>query len=464
MRISVHPESRRLPVGQFIPSYPDHVIELSGLRGEVLAFQVQVEQGSDDQLAFAASDLSTGDDLKWAWAWENSIRVDPVRRFVPGRLGPGWYYDALMEVRDSDPYPARVCAFYVELTVPDTEAGVHTAELTIRSQSERKNVAVALTIHNATLRPSAMPFACGLNVARMSLAGESLPDVPGYVRMAREHGLDLLVRSWLWEPPWKSYDVLGPLIPDAKVWLLPTPIGYGCPFPNPTLDPLHAVSLIRDRWLMEGWPLDRLLLWVYDEPEIKSWVRLGEPQAYYQHIKASHPDIRVMVSTGETWGDQCCDVLASRGDRFTPREGVEQWVYQDYGVYLPLESIDTPLTNFRSWPWIAKAHPKIAGMLFWCANFWSDDPFVVPDGQPESYNDGQGVLVYPGCRASLRLKAIRRGMQDLALIEMAGDRQPLTVSAMLAQATGGYMGRPGTRITAPEWFDERAKQLRGIIA
>jgi len=104
----------------------------------------------------------------------------------------------------------------------------------------------------------------------------------------------------------------------------------------------------------------------------------------------------------------------------------------------PWWQIDLPLLNYRVPTWIAW-HDRMRGLLYWGGmSHWTgvDDPWTDPKtldrrvkGKGQLYN-GEGNIVYPGravgydgIASSLRLKALRDGIEDydyLAILERMG--------------------------------------------
>ena len=83
--------------------------------------------------------------------------------------------------------------------------------------------------------------------------------------------------------------------------------------------------------------------------------------------------------------------------------------------------IDFPLLNYRLPLWLSWRH-KLGGLLYWSAVHWSDpDRDVWTDPGFRNRYNGEGYLLYPGTEAgiagpvaSLRLKALRDGLEDYA--------------------------------------------------
>ena len=104
----------------------------------------------------------------------------------------------------------------------------------------------------------------------------------------------------------------------------------------------------------------------------------------------------------------------------------------------PWWHIDYPLLHYRVPAWIAWRY-RIRGLLYWGGmSFWSqvEDPWTDPKtldrrkGKKQPLFNGEGTLVYPGravgydgIAPSLRLKALRDGIEDyeyLAILERLG--------------------------------------------
>jgi hypothetical protein len=147
------------------------------------------------------------------------------------------------------------------------------------------------------------------------------------------------------------------------------------------------------------------------------------------------------------WGDLygAVDIWVPLFSLFTPESaaarqalGEEIWAYTALcqGKPTPWWEIDFPLLNYRVPAWIAWRFRE-RGLLYWGGMaYWTqvEDPWTDPKTfgtwkNGEGWN-GEGVLVYPGravgydgVAPSLRLKALRDGIQDyeyMAILERAG--------------------------------------------
>jgi hypothetical protein len=92
----------------------------------------------------------------------------------------------------------------------------------------------------------------------------------------------------------------------------------------------------------------------------------------------------------------------------------------------PFWQLDFPLLNYRIPAW-ASARYGLTGLFYWTVVYWPEsDPWSSPLTYKQAYN-GEGLLFYPGAAAgvdgpipSLRLKALRDGLEDYEYLALAG--------------------------------------------
>lgn len=137
---------------------------------------------------------------------------------------------------------------------------------------------------------------------------------------------------------------------------------------------------------------------------------------------------------------------------------------------LPPTVIDAPLVGLRAWGWIVKRY-DLEGILNWEIDYWSDEcpgnPRCSPGGQmnleanlifrAEAYGGPHGAP-WP----SIRLKALRRGAQDAALLSLLQQSAPDTAGLIAAAVVPNALGDqvPGTGPGAwsmDPWTYERAR-------
>jgi len=222
--------------------------------------------------------------------------------------------------------------------------------------------------------------------------------------------------------------------------------------------------------------LDRphVLLYTYlkDEPndaEAYAYVRAwGEP------ILDTKGALKVLVTEqaktqDPAWGDLIgavnvwCPLMSlfdpsKEGDGWRLVHSESIWTYTALcqGEPTPWWHIDWPLLNYRAPAWIAW-RSRITGLLYWGGMaYWKEveDPWADPwtyghpkdSGKGRVYN-GEGTLVYPGracgydgAAPSLRLKALRDGIEDYEYL-------------CLMRRTRGYAaGQELVQALTPSWF------------
>ena len=115
---------------------------------------------------------------------------------------------------------------------------------------------------------------------------------------------------------------------------------------------------------------------------------------------------------------------------------------------LPPTVIDAPVVGARAWGWIV-ARYALEGLLNWEVDYWSEqcpgNPRCSPGGQlnleanlifrAEAYGGPEGVPW-----ASVRLKALRRGAQDAALLRLLEERAPDTAGLIAAAVIPHALG------------------------
>jgi hypothetical protein len=193
-------------------------------------------------------------------------------------------------------------------------------------------------------------------------------------------------------------------------------------------------------------------LYVIDEPNdaaaydtVRAWaqlVREADPKIRFlvtEQPWASNPDWGTLQGAVDVWvplfqymGDpRIADAITSGGTVWSYTALVQG------DTKLPHWQIDFPLGNYRAAP-LLTGRSGGQGMLYWSTVHWKDspDPWVNPEtygetsGSERLHYNGEGSLLYPGKAigyegpvASLRLKALRDGIEDyeyIALLRKGG--------------------------------------------
>jgi hypothetical protein len=143
--------------------------------------------------------------------------------------------------------------------------------------------------------------------------------------------------------------------------------------------------------------------------------------------------------------------------------------------------LDAPLTGLMADGWIAASH-DVGRWFLWETIFWHDgnrggkgpiDPFTVAENFHNRDGDaclGDGMLLYPGTQGgefasrsigfpgvlpSMRLKSLRRGIQDAGYIALARAASPSAVDAIVKEVIPAALDE--ARLDAPAaWSGEGA--------
>jgi hypothetical protein len=150
-----------------------------------------------------------------------------------------------------------------------------------------------------------------------------------------------------------------------------------------------------------------------------------------------------------------------------------RWTYNGKPPRAGAVVVDAETPGIRTWGWIAHRW-NIPVWYVWDALYWHDrhnrkgQPLpgraLDPGRDAVTFDDGEdhgnldGVLAYPAggsCRPTLRLAALRRGLQDRALLELAAKCRPDATAKLAAQIVPRALGDAPDR-GAPSWPTDEA--------
>ncbi len=186
----------------------------------------------------------------------------------------------------------------------------------------------------------------------------------------------------------------------------------------------HLLPLLEKHLEEKGW-LEKSLIHVADEPledNIDVWKKISDEIHGYAPRIDRIDAIETIGFEGflEVW----VPTLQHYNDWFNSYEnaknkGYEVWFYtclNPKGRY-PNRFLDYPLVKTRILHWINYAY-GLKGYLHWGFDKWQDDPFGEPNPR---LPPGDTHISYPGDRGplpSLRLEAMREGIQDYGLFTL----------------------------------------------
>ena len=429
-------ESARLrsgdPLPRTSPYFDGTMVALLAARGETLGLQVW-------QRGAAGTPVT----LTLPGARVEAFAVQPVHVARPstgmygGSHGAGDYPDGLVAAAAPATDPA-----YFEITAPRSTAG----ELVVGA----RHIPVIVSVVPVTLPP--LPTSVWAYYNAKELGGtDQAPSAAerACIAMFRGHGVllspDLPPDAW----PARRDLVAGfPYVPavistepgqahgDVGEWIRQTRGTGQVPFAIPIDEPHTGKDRFRVRVLGDaahdaGAGPGRFLFAVTDEPRLE----YGDAVDLYITLRAR---------------------LA---DRF-PR-----WTYNGAPPHAGAMVADAEAPGLRTWGWIAWRW-NIPVWYVWDALYWHDrhnhrTAALDPARDAVSFDDGDdhgnldGVLALPGCQPTLRLAALRRGLEDRALLELASKCEPARAAAiaerMVPRALGDARGG-----SAPSWPRDEA--------
>ena len=177
----------------------------------------------------------------------------------------------------------------------------------------------------------------------------------------------------------------------------------------------------------------------------------------------------------------------SRPRAAAPASRAQRWTYNGHPPYAGSMVLDAGNADLRSWGWIAWRW-DVPLWYVWDALYWhdrhnarrrglprpgramtADDAVTFDDGEDQGNRDG--VLALPGppelpCRPTLRLKALRQGLQDRLLLQAAScspgsrERAARLAGRLVPFALGDAASRAATpRVSAAQWSAARGELL-----
>jgi hypothetical protein len=462
---------------------PGRPLHLFAMRDEVVAFQIAVQgPAARVQLAVEGLDRSITVerfvepflDVQRSNEWESENTLGwhggaapPAGRFV------GWLPDPLIPVELAPawaPWPMSLAAgqngvVWIDLTVPrDLGPGLRQGRVVVRVADEPDTtIPLELEVLDATM--PAHPVRTWLFYGREDL-GRRIGDVEASASQLlalfhrhRVTGFDSVnsvadVRRDLPALDGSLYSAAhGYAGPAAGVGDGLVVLGAYGTFHAATPEHLAEVEAIADELAAQGM-FDRAEVVFYaDDERCDSTAGAG-----WRALLASSRDenarrIRVTWTCSEDPAAQPVDIpIVFAGEYDSARAaaaraiGKEVWIYNGYRPATGSLLTDTPATDLRTFGWIAAA-ADISRWFIWNTDAWSDrnrgghgpfDPFVTA---ASGHNDaegstlmGDGLLVYPGRQLgqfgehslgvagvlpSIRLKNLRRGIEDAGYLQLA---------------------------------------------
>jgi hypothetical protein len=436
-------ESTRLRISDPVPAsspwFDGARIALVAARGEILGLQVLHRGGGPVALAFPAAGAAVS---VRGYAVEALAVRRPSTNMYGGSHGAGRYADGLSPAAQPTTDPA-----YVEIEVArDAAPGAVTGELTVDGRA----IPVALTVAPVTLPPLPIKVWAYEDPREIGWTGA---DERACIARFRSYGVllspDVHLEAW---PERKALLAGLPGLRDVPVWIDEDPAVAGeqvkrwiaifagtgqVPFAIPIDEPRtparrHQLRVLADAVRAAGGGPSTFRLAVTDDPQPE----YGDAIDLYISPIAAH--------------------LA--GDR------VARWTYNGAPPRAGSMVLDAEPPGTRTWGWIAWRW-RIPIWYVWDALYWHDrhnrrgaplpGRALDPRTDAVSFDDGEdhgnldGALALPGCQATLRLAALRRGYQDHALLDLAAACDRRAADEVAAQLVPRALGDAGATAAWP---------------
>ncbi len=450
-----------------VPAGPA-AVQLSAARNEWEAFQIIVDAPASASVSLSALKNRTGSPLPSAEIFrEHNVTVTTPTPH--SELGAGSYPDRLVPLADSAS-GSGLQTFWIDLQVPaSAAAGDYTGTATVNAGDSEKIIPVTLHVWPFTLpeRP-ALRTSFGAAWRRIAEISGLPADHASPAVQKRVAAFESMLAAHHLSPA-------APFIPESE----PYRTGTAVDFPSPSYERLfssgHATSAPYPIW--DGYPAadplgagrtsaqdglarmaraaaargwDRFFYFQcpVDEPDTAAaYAEVRRWGAFLRETERRH-GVRIPMLVTEqpavqnpTWGGLAGSVgvwVASFSDLNTDHgavherqhAGEEVWAYTGLVARpekVPVWQIDFPPMNYRIAPWLCAKY-DLTGLLYWDTLHWEKgvDPsrsagsFVHPETGETFNGDGQLIYASPhGPLASLRLKWIREGMEDHALLTLA---------------------------------------------
>lgn len=444
------------------PFFDGARVSLRAVRGETLGVQVLLSRIGVNDVALSID--APGVIVHGFEVHHVEVTKPSTRMYGPSR-GKGWYPDRLTAAGGAVT-TSEVAFFDVEVAAT-AAPGAYTGELSVGV----RRFPVALTVEPLAIDLHAAPLVwvwyAPRELARIHQVAKDSDELIAwerrYAALFRSHGAyastdlgrvgfegrDAWVSDVAYVPVFIAREGPEAIQKDVRHWIEVFRDKPGVPFSIPIDEPGSDDERRRVRQLAEwaraaGSGGDRFLFGVTDKP---------------RPIYGDAVDLFVSpygIPAG-AW---------AREREPAPR----LWTYNGNPPYAGNMIIDNHGAELRTWGWIAERY-GVPLWFAWEGMYFSDrygskkvadvtvDPLTFDDG--DDHGNGDGLLAYPGAHPSLRLKALRRGLQDRLLVRWlracgAGERADAIVREAIPRALAEGKGSRAWSTDEADW--ERARQ------
>ncbi len=442
--------------------------------------------------------------------------------WTPGARPPddgqlGMVPDALIPIDNApawSPYPLSIPAgraggVWIDVTVPgDAPPGPYAGELRVTGPggAEIAKVEVRLDVAAAELPYRPVSFLAFYSMQRIA---QRMGEVPGLEdqlwQLLHRHHVDAFGSLQETADAERLRPALdGSLFTPARGYrgpgegVAPAAVALGAygQLGDPSPETLKRVEAIT---ALVPAAVEDVVLYAVDEqcesPRGPGWKRLVDGSA-----------VKGRVLVGHTCGkgdprEHGVDLVMAPAERFrmdwahnARAAGVRYWVYNGALPASGTMMLDAPLTSLLADGWIAASH-EIGRWFLWETGFWHDsnrggkgpiDPYTTAESFHNRDGDaclGDGLLLYPGIQVdpfssrsigfpgvlpSMKLKALRRGIQDAGYLALARAASPAAADAILRKTIPAALDAaprdaPASWSSGGAAFFEARAALRALI-
>ena len=469
-------ESTRL--SESVPSprtsalFDGKILHLRGARGETLGVSVRLSGRNARRVRLALPSTARVDGF--------SVRALEVKEPSTDMYGPsqgaGRYPDVLTPVSDAQVTTDRLA--YFDVAIADQAApGRYEGELVVGEQ----RFPVLLEVSSARIELAREPFAWVFYLPREIAKAHNLPDDDAPALLARENAYHQLFRAHgaflAADLPPERFEVRRRFVHDVAYWPVAIDISSD-----------QAIEQDVRRWLA-----------LFRDHSVTPFASpVDEPQTTEARLRARHiaevirragggrPNLLCAVTDAWSplYGDSM-DVYLSPKNFPNPAAtrvalGERFWTYNGRPPSAGSLILDTDGVALRTWGWIGERY-DVPLWHAWEGLYFSDrynrggqsDVLRAPLTFDErrrggtDFGNGDGILAYPGPQPTLRLKALRRGLQDRLLLRElvkcgGADRARSIVHRMVPRALGEGRGDASWSVDETVWENARLQVLDAI--
>lgn len=190
---------------------------------------------------------------------------------------------------------------------------------------------------------------------------------------------------------------------------------------------------------------------ISDEPKASSATDLSAVtyNKIYTYLKSLFPELKIMEATLTKYNksDIYVPVLSLLAENYkvfrqNKTRGAKLWYYTCMGPQGEYANrfIELPLLKVRILDWIAYKYGA-TGFLHWGFNWWTKDPFADASNPEGKFPAGDAFIIYPynhRLYGSIRLEAVRDGIEDYTLLTMLGSKNAYLASQLCDMIVKGW--------------------------